>query len=482
MILSDLLEKSIIQIPSEIASTEIAAIEVDSRKIAPGSIFVAIKGFDTDGHLYIDQAFANGALAVLAERWISDDPRILVNPDHENRRILSHIAAKFYGYPWNELLTVGITGTNGKTSTARMLHWIFQKHGMQSGVMGTIGHMIGGESVKATVTTPGALDIARMMRDMVLKHDQCCVMEVSSHALSLSRVDDVRFDAALFTNITQDHLDYHQSMGEYFNCKKHLFDLIKNGGCAIIGTYTPGYPVLEGAVTFGIKESDTYRISDMSSRLGGVSFNFHSHGSSVGVEMITPGMFNIFNAAGALAVAVEFGIDAVSASEALSDFTGVPGRFQSVSLGQNFLVAVDYAHTPDALKRILMQASELSKNRVIVVFGTGGDRDSSKRPLMGHIAESIADISVITSDNPRTEPPDTIISEIIAGFNSESADGIIVEPDRRRAIRTAIRMAEPGDVVIIAGKGHEDYQILGRNRIHFDDCEEALEALREVLE
>jgi UDP-N-acetylmuramoyl-L-alanyl-D-glutamate--2,6-diaminopimelate ligase len=481
MILSDLLRKTGIQAPREFASVEITSIEEDSRKVVPGSLFVAIKGFRTDGHLYIKQALSNGAAAVLTERQVFKDPRICVNPDHENRKILSMISSRFYDYPWNNLVTVGITGTNGKTSTARMLHWIFQKHDMQCGIMGTIGHLIGGENVKAIVTTPGALDTARMMREMVRKGDECCVMEVSSHALSLSRVDNVRFDVALFTNITQDHLDYHRSMGDYLNCKKHLFDLIKKNGRAIIGTYSPGYPEIKGAVTFGTLKNDTYRISEMSGEPGRISFLFHADGAVIPVEMAIPGKFNIYNAAGALSAAVELGIDPGSASESLGDFPGVPGRFQSVNLGQDFLVAVDYAHTPDALKRILMQASELSENRVIAVFGAGGDRDSSKRPVMGRIAESIADILVITSDNPRTENPDVIISEIVAGFNSESTRRIIVEPDRRTAIRSAIRIAEPGDVVIVAGKGHEDYQILGKKRIHFDDSEEAAAALREVL-
>lgn len=481
MILSDLLRETGIQIPGKLAPVEITSIEEDSRKVVPGSLFVAIKGFKTDGHLYIKQALSNGAAAVLTERQVSKEPEICVNPDHDNRRILSLISARFFGYPWDKLVTVGITGTNGKTSTARMLHWILQKHDMQCGIMGTIGHLIGGEIVKATVTTPGSLDIARMMREMVQKNDRCCVMEVSSHALSLSRVDNVEFDLALFTNITQDHLDYHRNMEEYLNCKKHLFDLVKKDGRSIVGTYSAGYPEIKGSVTFGIRERDTYRISEMSGGLGGISFLFHTDNASIPVEMTIPGKFNIYNAAGALSAAVELGIDPVSASESLSDFPGVPGRFQPVNLGQDFLVAVDYAHTPDALRRILTQASELTENRVIAVFGAGGDRDSSKRPVMGHIAESIADIVVITSDNPRTENPDAIIGEIIAGLDSGLSDNVIVEPDRRTAIRSAIRIAESGDVVIVAGKGHENYQILGKKRIHFDDREEAAAALREVL-
>ncbi len=482
MILSDLLRNTHIPLPGNLAPVEITSVEEDSRKVVAGSLFVALKGYKTDGHIHIEQALDSGAAAVLAERQVSNDYRVCVNPDHDNRGILSLIAARFYGYPWDELITVGITGTNGKTSTARMLHWILEKHDMQSGIMGTIGHLVGGENINAKMTTPGALITAGMMREMVQKGDRCCIMEVSSHALSLSRVDDVRFDAALFTNITQDHLDFHQSMKEYLDSKKHLFDLLKNNGTSIVGTYSDGFPSIDGAVTFGFRENDTYRISNVFGELGRISFQLQTDGISVPVEMSIPGKFNIFNAAGAMAAAIELGIDPLSASASLKDFPGVPGRFQSVNLGQDFLVAVDYAHTPDALKRILKQASELTANRVITVFGAGGDRDASKRPIMGQIAESIADIVIITSDNPRTEEPDSIISDITAGLSTESQCRVIVEPDRRAAIRSAISVAKTGDVVIIAGKGHEDYQILGKKRIHFDDREEAAAALKEVLE
>ncbi len=482
MILSDLLRNTRVLLPGNLAPVEITSVEEDSRKVVAGSLFVALKGYKTDGHIHIEQALDSGAAAVLAERQVSNDYRVCVNPDHDNRGILSLIAARFYGYPWDELITVGITGTNGKTSTARMLHWILEKHDMQSGIMGTIGHLVGGENINAKMTTPGALITAGMMREMVQKGDRCCIMEVSSHALSLSRVDDVRFDAALFTNITQDHLDFHQSMKEYLDSKKHLFDLLKNNGTSIVGTYSDGFPSIGNAVTFGFRENDTYRISNVFGELGRISFQLQTDGISVPVEMSIPGKFNIFNAAGAMAAAIELGIDPLSASASLKDFPGVPGRFQSVNLGQDFLVAVDYAHTPDALKQILKQASELTANRVITVFGAGGDRDASKRPIMGQIAESIADIVIITSDNPRTEEPDSIISDITAGLSTESQCRVIVEPDRRAAIRSAISVAKTGDVVIIAGKGHEDYQILGKKRIHFDDREEAAAALKEVLE
>ena len=482
MKLEYLLEAADIILSDEMRELEVSSIEDDSREVTRGSLFMAITGFDTDGHLYVEQALERGAVAVVTEHDVSEyteDTRVWVNPAGDNRKLLADISAKFFDYPWNHLISIGITGTNGKTSTSRMLGWILEKHGFQTGVMGTVGHLIGGRNITASMTTPGALEISKMMNQMVATGDKCCVMEVSSHALALARVDSVRFDVGLFTNISQDHLDFHESMDEYLRCKMHLFDLLKKDGNAIIGTYAPGFPSLEGAETFGISENDTFRLSDISVEIGRVSFKFSLNRTQIPVRMNVPGRFNIFNAAGALAVAVTLGLDPYSAAESMRDFSGVPGRFEPVELGQDFLVAVDYAHTPDALKRILQQASELTENRVIVVFGAGGDRDVSKRPIMGQIANSLADIVVITSDNPRTEDPDLIIQDILGGISSRN--GLIVEPDRRTAIGIALQTAVTGDVVIIAGKGHEDYQILGKTKIHFDDREEAAAALRKIL-
>ncbi|MFO8184650.1 MAG: UDP-N-acetylmuramoyl-L-alanyl-D-glutamate--2,6-diaminopimelate ligase [Candidatus Aegiribacteria sp.] len=471
-----------VSIPEELAGVEIDSVVEDSRQAGPGSLFVAVRGFVTDGHLFVDQAITNGAAAVVAESPVTDDPRVLINPDGDNRELLSLISAAFYSSPWNELVTFGITGTNGKTSTARMLRWIMEKTGTRTGLMGTIGHIVGGREVGATMTTPGALEVAGMMRRMVEAGDECCVMEVSSHALSLKRVDSVEFDAAVFTNISQDHLDYHSDMREYLECKLHLFDLLKTGGSSIVGTYSSGFPDVDGALTFGLRECDDYRITGIEASLGGISFHLHCRGSAVPVRVGVPGRFNVFNAAGALAAAVERGVDPREAAASLKDFPGVPGRFQPVDLGQDFLVAVDYAHTPDALRNVLQQASAVTKNRVIAVFGAGGDRDSAKRPVMGRIAGELADVVIVTSDNPRTEDPEDIINQIMAGFSPDVTGRVVVEADRRTAIRRAIRAARGGDVVIIAGKGHEDYQILGRKKIHFDDREEAAAALREVME
>ena len=480
MRLDKLLQHTSVSIPDGMASMDISGVHDDSRQVGHGDLFVAVRGFSTDGHIYIDQAVARGAAAVLSEERREDVPGILINPEGDNRKVLPGIAAEFYMHPWRSLETYGITGTNGKTSTARMLGWILRKNGRSTGIMGTIGHIVGGREVSAGMTTPGALDTARLMREMVDAGDSCCVMEVSSHALSLDRVESVRFDAAVFTNITQDHLDYHSDMQEYLNCKLHLFDLLKSGGSSLVGTYAEGYPTVPGSVTFGLRSGDDYRVTSMETSLGGIAFRMETGGRSVDVRMGIPGKFNIFNAAGALAAAVERGLDPVDAAVSLADFPGVPGRFQPVQQGQDYLVAVDYAHTPDALRRVLEQASELTEKRVIAVFGAGGDRDSAKRPIMGSIAAGIADRVIVTSDNPRTEDPLQIIEDILRGIPDGAGAGVTVEPDRRKAIRLAVAMARRGDVVIIAGKGHEDYQIIGRERNHFDDREEAAAAIGEV--
>lgn len=481
MRLDDVLSSSGIPVPPEMGSLEITSVTDDSRQAGPGTLFVAVKGFSTDGHLYIDAALENGASAAISDRPCETRSRVVPNPSGDNRGLLPVIAANFYRRPWERLVTYGITGTNGKTSTARMLRWILESNGMSTGIMGTVGHVAGGREIQAGMTTPGALETAGLMRRMVDAGDGCCVMEVSSHALSLGRVESVRFDAAVFTNITQDHLDYHRDMEEYLECKKHLFDLLKEGGSSVVGTYSPGHPEIPGSVTFGTGETDDYRISDMAASISGTSFTLTCRGLGIGVRMGIPGAFNAYNAAGALAAVIERGLDPGGAAASLEDFPGVPGRFQPVSAGQDFLVAVDYAHTPDALMRVLEQAAVLTENRVIAVFGAGGDRDSAKRPVMGRIAAGLADVVVVTSDNPRTEDPVLIIDDILEGIGSEAGSILVVEPDRRRAIGRAVAMAETGDVVIIAGKGHEDYQILGREKVHFDDREEAFEALRRRL-
>lgn len=477
MLLTELLSGTSVTVPAPMRQIIVKGITNDSRRVEPGWLFVAVRGFASDGHSFIDQALGSGASAVVAERPVSGGERrsILLNPLGKNRELLAELSAVFYRSPWMELKTVGITGTNGKTSTAHMLRWILEKNGIRTGIMGTVGHVAGGRAIEAEVTTPDSLEVASYMRRMADSGDRACVMEVSSHALALDRVSSVRFDAAVFTNISQDHLDFHRDMEEYLETKKKLFALLKENGASIVGTYAPRWPHIPGAVTFGEEPGNTWRIGSAVSGISGSSFTMEKDGRATEVKVAAPGGFNVYNGAGAMAAAVELGIPPEEAAQALGSFAGVPGRMESVNCGQKFLVAVDYAHTPDALERVLSQGRELAEKRLIAVFGCGGDRDRRKRPLMGGIASREADLAIVTSDNPRTEDPEQIIEDILRGFPPGSSP--MVEPDRKKAIYRAVETARDGDVVIIAGKGHEDYQILGREKIHFDDREHAREAL-----
>lgn len=479
MNLGEILRNTAVRVPGNLEDLQITDITNDSRRVSPGALFVAIKGFSSDGHTYIQKALEAGARAVVTEKPVSipGGQGILVNPAGNNRELLARVSAEFFHNPWMELRTAGITGTNGKTSTAHMLRWILEKNGTGTGIMGTVGHVAGGRPIEASVTTPDSLEVARYMRRMADGGDEACVMEVSSHALALNRVSSVRFDIALFTNISQDHLDFHRDMNDYLETKKKLFHLLKDRGSAIVGTYAPGWPDIPGAITFGERPEDTFRISRARTDIGGSSFALETPGGTVEATIPAPGRFNVYNAAGAVTAGVTLGVSPEKCAEALESFQGVPGRMEAVSRGQDFLVAVDYAHTPDALERVLSQGRSIARGRLIAVFGCGGDRDSGKRPIMGGIAAREADVVIVTSDNPRTEDPKSIIQDILRGIPPGTS--IEVEPDRKRAIHRAVETASPGDVVIIAGKGHEDYQILGRKKIHFDDREHAAEALNE---
>jgi UDP-N-acetylmuramoyl-L-alanyl-D-glutamate--2,6-diaminopimelate ligase len=463
--------------PGPSSGTEISAICNDSRRAVPGSLFVAIEGYDTDGHRYIPRAFESGAVAAVTERETDCPGTCIVNPSGDNRHLLGVICARFFGYPWREFCTIGITGTNGKTTTAHMIRWILEHRGVRTGLMGTVGHVAGGESRPAVVTTPDSLAVTSLMREMLEGGDRACVMEVSSHALSMARVDEVRFDCALFTNISQDHLDFHAGMEDYLRAKLHLLDLLKQGGAVVVCGGYREFAGIPGSVSYGDGPSDDYRISGVAVDLSGSDFTISTPGGEAGVRLNVPGRVNVWNCSGAIAACMETGSTLRDCISAIGEYRGVPGRLEVVDNPFGFLVAVDYAHTPDALERLLEQVREISGGRVIVVFGAGGDRDRGKRPVMGRIAVSGSDVAVVTSDNPRTEDPRSIIDDILRG--SGTGPGVIVEPDRRRAIGIAVKMASEGDAVIIAGKGHEDYQVLGREKVHFDDREEARRALDE---
>ena len=472
------LSGSDVSIPEELAALEIEDVTNDSREVRPGSLFVAVKGFKTDGHRFVRQAMKAGAAVCLAEKPVESGQPVLVNPNGDNRPLLALAAANLYRHPWHEMMVVGITGTNGKTSTAMMLSSILEGAGIRTGVLGTVGYRLGDRVLPAPVTTPESHRVARLMRKMRESGCGACVMEVSSHALALARVDMVRFDVGLFTNISQDHLDFHADMEEYLSSKLRLFRLLKPKGSAVVGTYAPGAPSVQGALTFGRDERDDFRVRSPQVGLGRIDYLLDHESETVEVHVPVSGSVNVYNSAGALASALCLGLPLQRAAVHLRDFRGVPGRLESVDAGQDFLVAVDYAHTPDALEKVLEQAGEMSRGRVIAVFGAGGDRDRGKRPRMGGIADRLADVLVVTSDNPRTENPEEIIADIMEGIGRK--EDLHVEVDRRKAIRLAVGLAQPGDVVVIAGKGHEDYQILGTERVHFDDREEARRAIEEA--
>jgi len=475
--LSELLAGSGLEVPRGLSDAEVSSVTNDSRKVRPGSLFVAIEGYREDGHSYVDSALAAGAVAAVVSKPVEGaSGRTIVCMPGDGRRLLGMLSARIEGSPWEKLRTVGITGTNGKTSTAHMTAWILDRLGLSCGILGTVGHRVGGVHLDAKETTPDSAEIASLMRRMVDAGDAACAMEVSSHALTLSRVDEVRFDVAMFTNITQDHLDFHGTMHEYLAAKERIFSLVKPDGHILVGTYAPGSPVPDRALTFGTSEDDSFSIRGVESGPLGSAFTLVRDGETHRVSLAVPGRVNIFNAAGAAAACSLLGLDLGDCLDSLSGFRGVPGRLEVVDEGQAFLVAVDYAHTPDAVERVLLQAREMATGRVIAVIGAGGDRDRTKRPLMGAIASELSDVVIVTSDNPRGENPISIIDEIVAGVDGPAE--VEVQPDRRAAITRAVGRASDGDVVIIAGKGHEDYQIIGGVRHHFDDREEARLALR----
>jgi UDP-N-acetylmuramoyl-L-alanyl-D-glutamate--2,6-diaminopimelate ligase len=452
----------------------------DSRRVVAGGCFVAVRGLRVDGHRFIPQAVERGARAVVAE---PPDPlpgeavgRILV-PD--TRRALPRMADAYYGHPSRALTVVGITGTNGKTTTSYLCEALLQARGLATGVIGTIQYVVRGRAREAGQTTPEAIELQGLLAEMVAAGVGGVAMEVSSHALALHRVDGVAFDVAVFTNLTQDHLDFHQTMEGYANAKRRLFfELLAAGGkpgaTAVLNADDPvgaaWAAALPGrALTFGLGPGHAIRPLQHESGLGGIRLLATSPAGPVRIVSSLIGEHNVMNLLGAAGVGVALGLEPGAIASALASVTRVPGRFEQVEAGQDFLVVVDYAHTPDALQRVLETARRLTPGRLGVVFGAGGDRDRTKRPVMGKIAATLADRAWLTSDNPRSEEPGAIIAEIAAGVVPPPPGGVAREPDRREAIRQALEWARPGDTVVIAGKGHEPYQIIAGQVLPFDD-------------
>jgi UDP-N-acetylmuramoyl-L-alanyl-D-glutamate--2,6-diaminopimelate ligase len=451
---------------------DVSALAYSSRSVGPGTLFFCVPGFKADGHDFARDAVDRGAVALVVERPLGlGIPEVRVG---DARAAMAEVAARFYGDPTRELKVVGVTGTNGKTTTAFLIRSILEATGMPAGLLGTVTSIVGGRSEEVVRTTPEAVDLQRTFRRMLEAGDRAAVMEVSSHALQLRRVDGIHFAVRIFTNLTQDHLDFHPSMEDYFAAKRMLFE--RDGGPSIVNLDDPYGRRLAGeigdAVTFGIEAEDAdYRATDVEFDTTGSRFRL----GGTEIEMPLPGNFNVSNALAAIAAARALGVPLETCVAALATTNRVPGRFEPVDEGQPFAVLVDYAHTPDSLENVLRAARAVTRGRLHVVFGAGGDRDHGKRPLMGRAASEGADRVIVTSDNPRSEDPDAIVDQVLAGTSGDTER----EVDRRRAIQRAIETAEPGDVVVIAGKGHEQGQEFEDGRKEpFDDVTVAREALR----
>lgn len=464
---------------------EITGIAYDSRLVKPGDLFVAIPGFVDDGHNYLAEAATRGAVAAITSRAAPIPEQLTSIRVTDSRRALGVVATKFFSYPSRQLRVIGVTGTNGKTTTTFLIDSLLRQAGYRTGIVGTVHIQIGDAKLESIRTTPESLDLQQLLAKMVEAQVSHAVLEVSSHALALNRLGGCEFDIAVFTNLTQDHLDLHGDMQNYLAAKAKLFSGLDPDGKphkrAIINGDDAAAALLRSVsrvpiTSYGIKRpADLQAVEAMVTPLG-TEFKVLQAGKLLGLTRVpTPGYFSVYNALAAIAVALTEGVSWAVISESLPESQSVPGRFQPVRAGQPFAIIVDYAHTPDSLENILQTARGFTKGRIIVVFGCGGDRDRGKRPQMGRIASQLADIVIITTDNPRSELPQAIAHDILRGVVGPA--DITVELDRASAIRHAVSQARPGDAVLIAGKGHETYQIFADRIIHFDDREVAEQAV-----
>jgi len=464
---------------------EVRGLEYDSRRVGPGFVFFAFPGSRTSGALYARQALERGAVAVVSELAAPENfPAPWIQTSH-GRRALARMSLRFFGHPDRRLRLTGVTGTNGKTTTVFALDAMLRHAGRMTGMAGTVLYRVGERAWTAANTTPESLDLVRMMDELVRAGGTDFVFEVSSHALALERVYGFEFHTAVFTNFTQDHLDFHGTMENYFAAKQRLFE--GAGGpaprFAVINADDEWAQRLVTAAgserwTYGLSRGAAFRATGIESDFRGVRFTVeHSRGRT---RIASPlcGLINVYNLTAAFAAGISLGLDPDAAAAGLAACRAVPGRFERVDMGQPFLVVVDYAHTEDALKNLIEAARALRPRRVITVFGCGGDRDKLKRPRMGAVAAALSDYVVVTSDNPRSESPLDIINDILVGLRRHDTPHE-VEPDRRSAIRLAIGRAAAGDIVLIAGKGHETYQVLAEGTVPFDDREVAREVLAE---
>jgi len=483
MKLQKLLENLHAIIPYNGENPEIISIENDNRKVQKGSLFICIKGYTVDGHDFAESAVKNGAAAVLAERPLDlDVPVLLVN---DTTRAMAVLADAFYGQPTKSLHLIGITGTNGKTTTSHLIEKIFADAGKRTGLIGTMYTKIADKTLETKNTTPESLTLQKTFKQMVDAGVNAAVMEVSSHALDLGRVQGCDYNVAVFTNLTQDHLDYHQTMEEYKRAKSLLFSQLGN----TFDLNKPKYAVLNAddaaseiysrstaahVVTYGIEQKADLQAKNIQMTPKGTTFDLVIKSVSYQIQMQLIGKFSVYNVLASITAALVSGLEIEQIIQSIESIEGVAGRFELVNAGQDFTVIVDYAHTPDSLENVLKTIQHFAEKKIFVIVGCGGDRDRTKRPLMAQIACQFATNPILTSDNPRSEDPLAILEEMEAGVQGENYQVI---PDRKKAIYTAVRQASPGDVILIAGKGHETYQIIGKEVHDFDDRLVAREAI-----
>lgn len=469
---------SIIEMNAD-AELEISGVSYDSRKTEKGDMFVAIRGFEADGHKFIPKAVENGAAVILCEEKPSCDiPYVLVS---DSRYGLAIVSRDFFGDPASEMTMIGITGTSGKTSSSYLIkHMLESKLDAKVGLIGTNGNMIGDEFLHTEHTTPESYELHKLFRHMADSGCTHVVMEVSSHSLTLERVAGIHFDVALYTNLSQDHLDFHGTMEEYAAAKRKLFSMCSIG-CFNLDDAWADF-MRDGAscrtMTFSTEKNEADLVAkDIRLTADGVRFASVSGDEISMTKLGIPGMFSVYNALGTMSVGLALGLSLADCSDAMSSAKGVKGRLEIVPTGRDFSVVIDYSHKPDALEKVLKTLKPVTRGRLIALFGCGGDRDKLKRPIMGRIAADNADLVVVTSDNPRTEDPDEIIREIVAGMKDKRTPTKVI-CDRREAIAWAIDNAAPGDVLLLAGKGHEDYQVVGHEKHHMDEREIVADCLK----
>ncbi len=462
---------------------EIDNIQYDSRKVEDNSLFICIKGFTVDGHNFIDMAIEKGAKAFLVEEDVDERDGVTFIKVKNTREDMAKVADNFYNHPSQRFDVIGVTGTNGKTSITTFLNEILTSQGAKVGLIGTIKISDGDNVIESNSTTPESRDLQGYFNQMINNGCKYCAMEVSSHALALNRVSQTKYNVGVFTNLTPDHLDFHKDLDDYRSAKEKLFYMTSNAN--IINIDDEGGKVIYNNIkklktkcyTYAIDNKADFMAKDIKIEARGVSYRLITPTYESDIFVPVPGKFTVYNTLAVIATCYALEIPKDVVLDGLKNTGGVAGRFEAISNESGISVIVDYAHTPDALENVIKTAREFAKKRIITVFGCGGDRDTTKRPLMGDIAQKLSDICIVTSDNPRTEDPELIIKDILKGLD-KTKENYKVVLDRKEAIKVAIDMAQKDDVILIAGKGHENYQILGDTKYHFDDKEIASEFLQ----